>query len=329
MVLQDVSRPMEEQGGHGHRSQRRPRPADAFRAANRTGPARRRGHLETLFPDGQNGRIPIVAVRPAPRPRQFRPSRRAHLLRESRLTVGLACSAGTFVGDRRLATRGPAGSRARPSCFSIRWSKRGCSKFRPPPSTTEAWRFDDCDVAVIEPLAAMPELQSDEVHELDAWRRVVVESVSPQGTLVLAADDPDARGWRRLSRSGVVLSTFRTHIRRSNGTEPQGAQPSSAATRRSGVRLGDREVKLAGCSGCDPTAGLGRVGGRRCRLVLRGTDRDPRKRAGHTGLFDGRAVLGGRRSGRRRGRLFRAAPRGLSRSECTHRGGRSLRATRS
>ena len=106
MVLEDVSRPMEEQGGmvievnagpqlqmHSEPQIGQPRPVGA-------------AIVETLFSGGKSGRIPIVAVTSGPAA-EATAAVTAHLLATAGMTVGRATAAGTFVGERNLSTRFP------------------------------------------------------------------------------------------------------------------------------------------------------------------------------------------------------------------------------
>ena len=199
IVACDISRPMEEQGAMV--VEVNAGPGLQMHSEPQVGVARPVGAaiMETLFPDGQTGRIPLVAVtRGAGSTIAARVA--AHLMRQAGPTVGLACSTGTFVGPRRLAAHylgpgpGPAELLINPTV------EAGVFEISAESVYSEGLVFDCCRVAVV-----LPEEGGDSgVHEPDAWRRIIVQTVSPLGTAVLSADDPAAR---RLASScrGAVL----------------------------------------------------------------------------------------------------------------------------
>jgi cyanophycin synthetase len=100
-------RPAAAGAGRRHRrGQRRPRPADAPEARGRNSPSRSaRPSSTTCFPPDESGRVPIVGV-----------TGRQHTTAIARLVawllhlhgrqVGLACSAGLFLGPRRVEKPG-------------------------------------------------------------------------------------------------------------------------------------------------------------------------------------------------------------------------------
>jgi cyanophycin synthetase len=202
MVIEDIGHPMEEQGGMVIEVNAGPQLQ--MHAEPQVGRARPVGAaiVETLYPVGQTGRIPLVAVTSGPTA-SLLSQMAAHLMRNSGLTVGLACTAGTFVGDRRLSSRGPKPP-GRAELFLNPLIQAAVFEVSATGVYNEGLGFDDCDVAVISPLQTPQETPVDDVHEPDTWRRIVVENVSPLGTVVLAADDPDAP---RLAEScrGAVL----------------------------------------------------------------------------------------------------------------------------
>ena len=139
IIADDISRPLEEQGGvvievnagpglqmHVEPESGTPRPVgDAI--------------VATLFPEGEDGRIPIVSV-----------AGNAQTSIAAKLIAHLLAQAGRDVGSglgrrnvrRRCAYangRLPRRRRCAARCCSIRWSKRLCSKLRSSASSTRAW----------------------------------------------------------------------------------------------------------------------------------------------------------------------------------------------
>ncbi|HWC88651.1 MAG TPA: hypothetical protein VG433_03330, partial [Pirellulales bacterium] len=94
IVASDISRPLEEQGGMV--IEVNAGPGLQMHSEPQVGRARPVGAaiVETLFPDGHTGRIPVVAVT-AGRGSTLAAQAAAHLVRGSGQSVGLACAAGT------------------------------------------------------------------------------------------------------------------------------------------------------------------------------------------------------------------------------------------
>jgi cyanophycin synthetase len=243
-VLQDVSRPMEEQGGMV--IEVNAGPGLQMHSEPQIGHARPVGAaiVETLFPDGKNGRIPIVAVTSGTGA-AISAQVAAHLLRQPGLTVGLASSAGTFVGERRLAPRSsqPPGAA---ELFLNPLIEAGVFEISASAVGSAGLAFDTCEVAIVAPAGHLPEQRPDDVFEPDTWRRIVVESVSPAGTLVLAADDSDAERLAKFCRGAVFYYGL-------TATHPRLKQHKAAGGKIVFVRdaaiwaaEGSSETKLAG-----------------------------------------------------------------------------------
>ncbi len=119
IVAVDISRPLEEQRGaivevnagpglrmHLEPSAGQPRPVGE-------------AIVDSLFPEGANGRIPLVAVTGV-NGKTTTTRLIAHLLRRPDCIVGMACTDGLFVGDRRIDPRDCSGPRRLAPCCSTR-----------------------------------------------------------------------------------------------------------------------------------------------------------------------------------------------------------------
>ncbi|HTU26277.1 MAG TPA: hypothetical protein VMF30_12805 [Pirellulales bacterium] len=199
LVSQDIGRPLESQRGmfievnagpglqmHAQPQIGRPRPVGA-------------AIIETLFPEGQTGRIPLVGVAEAADAAQCALAT-AHLLGHSAWNIGLVSSAGTNVGGRFLGSHP-----GRPGAADLLLNpfvEAAVLEVSPASVYTEGLAFDDCDVAL------MPSSGSDApdtADETDTWRRILVESVSPLGTAIFHAADPRARRLAACCRGEVLF----------------------------------------------------------------------------------------------------------------------------
>jgi cyanophycin synthetase len=192
VVARDIGRPLEEQAGavvevnagpglrmHLEPSAGTPRPVgDAV--------------VRLLFPDGQMGRVPLVAVTGV-NGKTTTTRLIAHLLRRAGRYVGMTCTDGTYLDGRRTETRdcsGPQSARAvllhpRVEAAVLETARGGILR--------EGLGFDRCDVAVVTNLGSGDHFGLRGIETLDELarvKRVVVEAVAPGGAAVLNAADP-------------------------------------------------------------------------------------------------------------------------------------------
>jgi cyanophycin synthetase len=192
VVATDVSRPLEEQGGavvevnagpglrmHLEPSAGTPRPVGE-------------AIVDLLFPPGQTGRIPVVAVTGI-NGKTTTTRLIAHLLAATGRKVGMTCTDGTYVGGRRTEARdssGPQSARAvlahpRVEAAVLETARGGILR--------EGLGFDRCDVAVVTNVGSGDHLGLRGIDNLDGLARVkqvVVAAVAPAGAAVLNAADP-------------------------------------------------------------------------------------------------------------------------------------------
>ena len=148
--------------------------------------------VDTLFPAGENGRIPIVAVTGV-NGKTTVTRFIAHILRGTGKCVGMTCTDGIYVGDRRIDSgdcSGPQSARSvliNPSVdMAVLETARGGI-------LREGLAFDFCDVAVVTNIGDGDHLGLGDINtpeELAKVKRCIVEAVSPEGYAVLNAADP-------------------------------------------------------------------------------------------------------------------------------------------
>ena len=148
--------------------------------------------VSTLFPDGDDGRIPIVAVS-GTNGKTTTTRFIAHILRGKGLRVGMTCTDGIYVDSRRIDTgdcSGPKSARAvlmNPAVEAAVFEAARGGVLR------EGLAFDCCDVAVVTNIGEGDHLGLNEVHTVETLakvKRCIVDVVAPGGTSVLNANDP-------------------------------------------------------------------------------------------------------------------------------------------
>jgi cyanophycin synthetase len=196
VLATDITRPLDEQGGaivevnagpglrmHIEPSSGQPRPVGEAIISN-------------MFAPNENGRIPIVSVT-GTNGKTTTTRFIAHLLRSQGKTVGMTCTDGIYIGDRRIDRGDCAGPKsARAVLFNpqVEAAVFECARGG---ILREGLGFDVCDVAVVTNIAGGDHLGVggvDTLEQLVRVKRCIVEVVAPTGYAVLKADDPLAAG---------------------------------------------------------------------------------------------------------------------------------------
>jgi len=217
--------------------------------------------INSIFPHGENGRIPIVAVT-GTNGKTTTVRCVAHLLGQSGRRVGMTCTDGIYIENRRIDTgdcSGPKSARAilgnpRVDAAVLETARGGMLR--------EGLGFDFCDVAIVTNVGEGDHLGLGgiaTVEELARVKAIPVRRVSAQGAAVLNADDPLVVDMAKLCRGSVIYfgrnpesPVLRNH--RSNGGK--------AVTVRDGaivIAIGREERQVARIADLPLTHG-GRVG---------------------------------------------------------------------
>lgn len=148
--------------------------------------------IDMMYPDGSNGRIPVVAVTGTNG--KTTTSRLIGRIFEAHgLRVGMTSTDGIYIQNKRIDTgdcSGPKSARnvlAHPDVDAavLETARGGLLR--------EGLGFDMCDVAVVTNLGLGDHLGLNfitTVHDLAVIKRVIVQNVGPAGTAVLNAADP-------------------------------------------------------------------------------------------------------------------------------------------
>ncbi|MDD5330102.1 MAG: cyanophycin synthetase [Sulfuricella sp.] len=207
LVAEDISRPLEEQRGaivevnagpgllmHLKPAEGEPRPVG-------------RAIVDSLFPAGESGRIPVVGVT-GTHGKTAVARLVAHLLHLSGKHVGLACGDGLFL-DRRQVEKGDCATWAaahkvllNPAVDAAVFESGSRAILR------EGLAYDRCQVAVVtdlDPAAALPEYYVETPEQIYGVLRTLVDIVLPNGVAVLNADDPQVAQMAALCDGDVIF----------------------------------------------------------------------------------------------------------------------------
>ena len=207
LVAQDISRPLEEQGAaivevnagpglimHLKPAVGEPQPVGA-------------AIVDHLFPDGANGRIPIVGVTGS-RGKTMVAQLVAHLMQLTGMKVGLACSKGAFF-NQRLQTAGNCANWT--SANRILLNRQVEAAVFENDSRTilnEGLAYDRCTVGVVtslDPNDTVPECAIVEPEHIYNVMRTQVDLVLPTGAAILNADDEAVAKMAELSDGEVIF----------------------------------------------------------------------------------------------------------------------------
>ncbi|MDB6119944.1 MAG: cphA [Verrucomicrobiaceae bacterium] len=148
--------------------------------------------IDMMFPAGESGRIPIVAVTGV-NGKTTTARFISHLLTQTGLTVGLTSTDGVFVGSRMLDDGDCSGPKSARIVLSNPMVDAAVLETARGGILREGLSFDRCDVAVVTNIGDGDHLgisDIDTVEQLSVVKSCVVGAVSPEGHAVLNATDP-------------------------------------------------------------------------------------------------------------------------------------------
>jgi cyanophycin synthetase len=192
VVAQDISRPLSEQGGII--VEVNAAPGLRMHLEPSVGISRPVGEAiaDILFPRGETGRIPIVAVTGV-NGKTTTTRFIAHVLRGTGKTVGMTCTDGIYINDRRIDSEDCSGPQSAKSILMNPSVDMAVFETARGGILREGLAFDYCDVAVVTNIGEGDHLGISDVNtpeELAKVKRCIVESVAPDGYAVLNANDP-------------------------------------------------------------------------------------------------------------------------------------------
>jgi cyanophycin synthetase len=196
VVATEISRPLEEQGGVI--VEVNAAPGLRMHLEPSAGVSRPVGEaiVATLFPAGSNGRIPIAAVTGV-NGKTTTTRFIAHILQGTGRRVGMTCTDGIYIDDRRIDDEDCAGPQSasnvlmnpRVDAAVLETARGGVLR--------AGLGFDFCDVAVVTNIGEGDHLGLSYVDDLETLakvKRAIVDVVLPTGYAVLNAADPLVAG---------------------------------------------------------------------------------------------------------------------------------------
>lgn len=207
LVAEDISRPLEDQGGavvevnagpgllmHLKPAEGEPRPVG-------------RAIVDYLFPEHENGRIPIVGITGS-RGKTMVARLVARLLHLSGKHTGLACSDGVFFGQRQVEKGYAKPWAAGRKVLLNRTTQAAVFENSARSILAEGLPYDRCQVGVVTNIVDAEGLADYYIHNTDQVYNVLrtqVDVVLPDGYAVLNAADPLVVEMAPLCDGGVIF----------------------------------------------------------------------------------------------------------------------------
>jgi cyanophycin synthetase len=148
--------------------------------------------VEMLFPNGENGRIPIVSVTGV-NGKTTTTRLINHIIANSGKRTGMTCTDGIYVNGRRIDSGDCSGPQSARAVLANPLVEAAVLETARGGILREGLGFQFCDVGVVTNIGEGDHLGLagiDTVEQLASVKQCIVESVAPTGTAVLKADDP-------------------------------------------------------------------------------------------------------------------------------------------
>jgi len=148
--------------------------------------------IDLLYPDGQNGRIPLVAVTGV-NGKTTTTRLITHVLALTGRTVGMTCTDGIYISGRRIDDGDCSGPQSARSVLLHPGVDAAVLETARGGILREGLGFDLCDVAVVTNIGEGDHLglaDIDSLEKLAKVKRCIVDVVAPTGAAVLNAEDP-------------------------------------------------------------------------------------------------------------------------------------------
>jgi cyanophycin synthetase len=192
IVCENIGRPLEEQGGGI--VEVNAAPGLRMHLVPSYGKGRPVGEaiIETLFADGNDGRIPVVAVT-GTNGKTTTVRLISHLIAGTGLRVGMTNTDGVFVNGDCIDTGDCSGPRSARNVLMHPHVDAAVFETARGGLLREGLGFDRCKVAVVTNIGVGDHLGLNfitSVEDLAVLKRVVVQNVAPDGMAVLNAADP-------------------------------------------------------------------------------------------------------------------------------------------
>jgi cyanophycin synthetase len=207
IVATDISRPLEAQ--HGVVVEVNAGPGLRMHLQPSSGIPRAVGEaiVDSLFPDGQTGRIPIVAVTGV-NGKTTTTRFIAHILRSLGRKVGMTCTDGIFVDERRVEAGDCSGPLSAQAVLANPMVEAAVLETARGGILRAGLGFDRCDVAVVTNIGEGDHLGLSDIETLEKLavvKRTIVDALARDGAAVLKANDPLVAAMARHCKAQVIF----------------------------------------------------------------------------------------------------------------------------
>ena len=163
--------------------------------------------VELMFPKGETGRIPLIAVT-GTNGKTTTTRLMAHILKTAGHTVGMATTDGLYIDRRRIDPDDCAGPLSAQRVLQNPQVDAAVLETARGGILRAGLGFDRCHVAVVTNIGEGDHLGLADIHtpeQLATVKRTVVDCVLPKGHAVLNADDPLVAAMASYSPGGVIF----------------------------------------------------------------------------------------------------------------------------
>lgn len=205
IVCQDISRPLQEQGGAI--VEVNAAPGLRMHLYPTQGQSRDVGGaiVDMLYPSGASARIPVIAVT-GTNGKTTVTRLVAHIYETAHYNVGMTSTEGVYIGKERIMTGDSSGPRSakavllhpRVEVAVLETARGGLLR--------EGLAFDFCSVGIVTNVSAdhLGQDGVDTLEDLVRVKQVIIESVADDGTAVLNADDSRVAEMAAVTKSRVI-----------------------------------------------------------------------------------------------------------------------------
>ncbi len=207
VVCESVIKPLEEQGGGIVEVNAAPGLRMHLQPSFGKGRAVGEAIVSTMFGEGDDGRIPVVAVA-GTNGKTTTVKLIAHILATNKYRVGMTGTDGVYIGKQRIDTGDCSGPRSARNVLLHPDVDAAVFETARGGVLREGLGFDRCNVAVVTNIGEGDHLGLNfitTVEDLAVVKRVIVQNVAPTGTAVLNAADPMVANMAEVCPGSVTL----------------------------------------------------------------------------------------------------------------------------
>lgn len=206
VIVEDITRPLEEQNGIICEVNAGPGLRMHLQPSEGEGRPVGEAIINMMFPEGDNGRIPIVSVTGV-NGKTTTTRLIAHIQSLTGKTVGMTCTDGIYIGSRRIDTGDCSGPKSAAAVLMHPAVEAAVLETARGGILREGLAFDRTDVAVVTNIGEGDHLglhDIDTIEKLAKVKRCLVDVVPLDGAAVLNAEDPHVVAMAEYCKGSVV-----------------------------------------------------------------------------------------------------------------------------